>query len=171
MERFAFVLGLVGLALSMFTRDHYPGIASALFWVALAGIVWGGWLLVRPYRDALMVIVRTASGYYPMIMVLERPAINATESHKKHIHRRVEELARNGQLTIYGEQGATKRLTPIPADYWLKHGIGWHRPTRQVHTVDNTKLLSEQDREDTYFNLYVVASDIPLIYADPVDTI
>ncbi|CAN7459733.1 hypothetical protein [Mesorhizobium sp. LjNodule214] len=171
MDRFAFFLGLVGLAISIFTSDRYPEVATALFWIGLAGIVWGGWLLVRHYRDALVVIIRTASGYHPMIMVLERPAINATEAQQDKIHRRVEELAQSGQIVIYGERGSIRKLTSIPAEYWKEHGIFWSRPTQQVQTFDNTKSLGDQDTDDIYFNLYIVSSDLRLIYAKPLETI
>jgi hypothetical protein len=120
MDRLGFFIGLVALAVSLFAD-----VPRYVLWFGIICLIWGGLALLRAYIKPLAFLWNVINGRFPLLMILEMARKQSPDTDGTKLLGCVEELARSGQITIYGEHGSSRHLAPIPGDYFKTHSLSW----------------------------------------------
>jgi hypothetical protein len=150
-DRLSFFIGLVALAVSLFS-GHIGKSCELPIWLGIICLSWGGLALLRAYVTPLSIVWNLIHGRFPLRIILGIASTQFPAVDKRKLLNRVLNLARSGQVTIYGEHGSSKHVVAIPADHFKTHDL--IDGLEEMRTFDPAKNFSDQDSDDLHFNLY-----------------
>jgi hypothetical protein len=154
LERVGYFMGLMGLVFALYA--HNAEGETPLHWVGLALVAFGFLVLVKErIRPTLQFLVFRRSA-------LENIFEIAQDQNIPDVVHTTTQLARSGKIQLYGELGASKRLTPIPRSYFEEHAIGW-LPGVSLRTYSSSRTFGDQDTDECYFNLHGPISLLKLL--------
>lgn len=150
LEGAGYIIGLLGLLVALFPKsiEH----EDLLFWIGVVGIVFGLAVFVRARlrRIHIELFLRRRAQLENILTVVS----SELKLKRSWLTSVVEKLARAGRVTLYGEHGSSNKLTPIPSQYFENYQLLYDPLTGTVRTFDPRRMMSDQDPDRLYFNLY-----------------